>query len=101
MKKQTKSRANKNRWNELSLKLRKDVHCELCDIKEHLQVHHITSKFYMKSKLRFAKENLVVVCPKHHFMFHKSPVQTMEWFKRNRPDDYDYVLRELGELGAL
>ena len=72
--------------------------CEVCGAKENIQVHHVVGKFYHKSLLRFANENLVVVCPKCHFVFHRNPVCTMEWFQRHRFEDYHKILNILGRI---
>ncbi len=100
MKKKSKSRQNKNRWNELSESLR-ELHpsCEVCNSKDHLQVHHMAcSKFYKKSLLRWDPANLVVVCPRCHFVAHKSSLQFMRWFQKNREHDYLRCLSFLGDL---
>lgn len=97
--KQSISKQNKKRWAELSKELRNGRACEYCGSKEHLQVHHIScSKFYKKSILRFDKANLCVVCSKHHFLAHHSPIEFMEWFKQNRYEDYIYCLNILRVL---
>lgn len=85
----------KKRWTELSKLLREqNPKCEVCGITEHLQVHHIISKYWGKSILRFDVQNLVVVCPYcHMYLFHKNPVLTMDWLQHNRTLDYNYLLR--------
>lgn len=99
MRKRTKSRANKIKWWQLSKSIRADVgKCEYCGLTDNLQTHHIVSKYYKKSLLRFERSNLIVVCPKCHFDFHKNPVSTMEWFRTNRPDDYKIILDKLNGL---
>jgi 5-methylcytosine-specific restriction endonuclease McrA len=94
----SKASTNKKRWKELSAKLRQDAGCAICDEREHLQVHHIVAKFYKKSLLRFEEANLIVLCPRHHFAFHKDPVTTMAWFQKHRKYDYDKILNMLGNL---
>jgi 5-methylcytosine-specific restriction endonuclease McrA len=99
MNKQTKSRQNKLIWQKIANDL-KAVRpaCEICGGKNHLQVHHIVSKFYYKSLLRFEPANLVVVCPTHHFVFHKNPVSTMDWYMVNRRADWEKVRNLLGNI---
>lgn len=100
MRKKSKSITNKNIWNQLSKELRyKHPSCEVCSSLENLQVHHsCCSKFYKKSILRFEVANLSVLCPKCHFMAHKCSLQFMEWFRKNKPNDYKICLDILGVL---
>lgn len=62
--------------------------CERCGMPAN-QVHHVISRRYRR--LRFDKRNLVSICPQHHFLAHESPVDFIEWFRRVRPDDYDFI----------
>ena len=96
----SKSRENKIKWSELSAKLRQEKPaCEVCGKKDNLQCHHVTSKYYHKSLLRFDERNIAVLCPKCHYIIaHKSPIQFVEWFRRTRSEDYGYILRALGVL---
>lgn len=96
MKKQSKSLQNKNKWKEISSSLRKKFPwCEVCGKTEHLQVHHAVSKFFRKSLLRFNYANLLIVCPTCHFVFHRNPVSSMEWFRKNKSYEYEILLNEL------
>lgn len=96
MKKKTQKRKMNLIWSEISRNLRQLFpNCEWCGSSDHLNVHHIISKFYNKSLFRFSEENLIVLCAKCHFKFHKNPVETMEFFKKYRPEDYKYLLQEL------
>lgn len=98
MKKKSKSRINKNKWKALSEELRRDCpKCEYCLTKKTTQVHHLVSKYYHKSLLRFDVANLVCLCGKCHFIFHKNPVQTMRWLSNARNEDWVYLLRRLEE----
>jgi len=102
MKKKSKSKTNKKLWQDLSELLRgaREVSgCEICGKTTSLQCHHVCcSKYYAKSILRFAPENILVCCGKHHFMAHKSPAQMMEWFQRYREDDWRKCLDILGKI---
>jgi hypothetical protein len=93
--KKTVSRANKLKWNELSKTLR-TAHpiCEYCKKEPSAQTHHIISKYFMKSLLRYDVINLVCLDAKCHFLFHKNPVITMEWLRINRPESYRYLLEK-------
>ncbi len=75
----TKSKLNKDKWNELSKQMR-EMHpsCELCGATKNLQVHHVfCTKYYAKSILRYHPSNLLVCCPTCHFKSHKSFIQIM------------------------
>lgn len=62
--------------------------CERCGLPAN-QVHHVLSRRYRR--LRFDKRNLVSVCPRHHMEAHHSPVDFIEWFRRVRPEDYEFI----------
>jgi len=101
MKKKSLSSINKQKWKDLSelmREVRKEKGCEVCGKKEHMQVHHVISKFYKKSLLRYNPSNLVCLCPKHHFEFHKNPIGTIEWFSRVRRIDYQTILDTIGRI---
>lgn len=98
-KKKSKSKSNKLKWKLLSEELRHDQpNCEYCLNKKSTQVHHFISKYYMKSKFRFDVANLICLCPKCHFIFHKNPVQTMKWLRDTRNEDWIYLIRKLEEI---
>jgi len=98
MKKQSKALKNRNKWKELSTRLRlQKPNCEYCEKEPSTQVHHIVSKYYKKSLLRFDEKNLICLCSKCHFIFHKDPVSTIFWFEIHRRPDYLKILNELGE----
>jgi len=98
MKKQSKALQNRNHWKELSTRLRlQKPNCEYCLKEPSAHVHHIVSKYFKKSMLRFDERNLVCLCAKCHFTFHKNPVSTMEWMILRRTADYHYILKKLGE----
>ena len=95
----TTSRKNKLKWNDLSKELRTKIpYCEVCKTETNLQCHHLISKFWMKSRLRFDEQNIVVVCPTCHFTFHKNPISSMEWLKTTKQNDYNYLLNIVGRL---
>ena len=96
----TISRSNKMKWNELSKKLRKEKPiCEYCGKKISLQTHHIVSKYYAASLFRFDEKDLICLCGRCHFVWHKNPIETMRWFANHRNEDYLYLLRRLEEHG--
>lgn len=104
LKKQSKSKINKNLWSKISKSMREargDKGCEICQRTTNLQVHHIVSKYFHKSILRFEPSNLLVCCPKCHFLFHKNPISTMDWFARNRRVDYQKILDILGRINEV
>jgi hypothetical protein len=97
MRKQTESRKLKLKWNELSKQLRlKYPTCEYCEKVPSTQVHHCAcSKFMYKSKYRFDEHNLICLCGKCHFLFHKSPAITMNWFWNNRNISWEYMINKI------
>ena len=99
MKKQSQSLKNRKLWKQTS-SLMREAHpsCEVCGKTTSLQVHHLVKKYYHKSLLRFTPENLIVVCGKCHFNFHSNPICTIEWFQRNRFEDYNKILNKLGRI---
>jgi len=102
MAKPTTSRKNKIRWNELSKEMRiQHPFCEICSESKGIQVHHVCSKHYEKSLLRFDKRNLIVLCAKHHFSAHHAPILFLEWFKSVRPHDYQYIINKLTPLNQI
>lgn len=76
----------------ISQKVRLRGECEVCGKTEGLQCHHFIGR--RAGALRFALQNLVCVCPSCHtfgrYSFHQNPLWGVEWFKRYRPDDYEY-----------
>ena len=97
------SRINKKKWNELSKEIRKQFPvCEHCFNALATQVHHVgCSKFSYESLLRYDKANLLSCCGKCHFLFHKSPLVTMEWFRNHRQKDHEYILRKIKEYEVV
>ena len=61
---------NTAKLNRFSKKLRKDAICDCCGIKEDLTVHHLWPK-KAHPTLAFKKDNVVVLCNKHHNDYHK------------------------------
>lgn len=102
MLRQSKSLQNRNRWKQLSEQLRK-AHpiCEFCGHHETKQTHHIVSKFYRHSLLRWDPENLICLCPKCHFVWHKNPIETIKWLIKNKPASYEFILNKLEEIGEV
>jgi hypothetical protein len=65
-----------------------DHKCERCGLPAN-QVHHVLSRRYRR--LRWDKRNLVSICPRHHMGAHHSPIEFLDWFRRARPEDYDFI----------
>lgn len=72
--------------------------CEVCGATGKLDAHHVQPR-QICSGLRFDPHNAVLLCPSHHKYGHRSAHKGMlwfaDWFKTNRPDDYEYVMERL------
>lgn len=72
--------------------------CEVCGATGKLDAHHVQPR-QICSGLRFDPHNAVLLCPSHHKYGHRSAHKGMlwfaDWFKTNRPDDYEYVMQNL------
>lgn len=76
-KKITKSKLQKQLWDLLSKKIRKErPMCELCHIKPSTQVHHIFSRRFKATM--FDEDNLLAICNGCHMKAHNDP----EWARK-------------------
>jgi len=64
--KQARNRADKI-WSETAIKLH--PRCEYCGVRENLQAHHFIPRS-LSSALRFDLKNAVVLCSRHHWLWH-------------------------------
>ena len=87
--------------------------CELCnkkvgDIGEGekplvaMNAHHLQSRKNKYNPIKWDIRNSVCVCPKCHKFscsesFHNSPVYTINWLMKNRPERFDYVLKHYND----
>jgi hypothetical protein len=81
--------------------------CELCGVKKgdlndnevpiKIDAHHFLSRDIKDCPLKFDILNGVGVCPFCHKFgipsFHRDPVYTITWLQENRPERYEYVLK--------
>jgi len=81
--------------------------CELCGIKkasinkndkpEKIDAHHFLSKEIKDCPLKFEILNGISVCTFCHKFgipsFHRDPIRTITWLQKERPDRYNYVLK--------
>lgn len=77
---------------------RSNGRCEVCGATGKIDAHHVQPR-QICSGLRFDPHNCVCLCSSHHKYGHRSAHKGMlwfaDWFKTNRPDDYEYVMRNL------
>jgi hypothetical protein len=97
MKKKTKTSLIKKAdklWSEI-IKLQAKGKCEVCGKTESLNSHHIFSRSNMR--MRHNLENGVCACVSHHvwgsFSAHKSPVEFVEFIKKQRGNGWYEKLR--------
>ena len=94
-------------WSEKVRKLGKNI-CEFCGKKvgdvgeggnpiKAMNAHHLQSRKNKYNPLKWDIRNAVCVCAKCHKFspdasFHLSPVVTINWLMKNRPERFNYVL---------
>lgn len=93
-------------WSEI-IRSRTNYHCELCGIKkgeinkngkkEKIDAHHLLVKEIKNCPLKFEILNGVSVCVFCHKFgipsFHRDPIRTITWLQKERPERYEYVLK--------
>ena len=77
-----------------SVRDRDSNQCAVCSRKEYIQAHHIIPKERFKVYM-FEEMNGIALCPSCHkygsFSFHRHPVWSVLWLKKNRPKQYKWV----------
>ena len=78
-------------WSEI---IRSIGYCEMCGSNQNLQAHHIMGR--INYSLRWDLRNGICLDASCHTFSrnsaHNSPLEFAEWFKANRPEDYEYLL---------
>jgi len=81
-------------WSELVRK-KNNGNCEVCG-KTGNQPHHCVGRKNLT--LRHDLRNGVLLCFTHHtggnLSAHNDPIWFLEWFKKNRPDDWKYLSKK-------
>ena len=67
-----------------------------------MNAHHLQSRKNKYNPLKWDIRNSVCVCPNHHKFscnesFHNSPVVTINWLMKNRPERFNYVLEHYND----
>ena len=71
--------------------------CEHCGKVESLQCAHVLSR--TNKHLRWNEDNALCLCTRCHlFWAHKSPLEFSDWFKKNYPIRYGFLMREVNKL---
>jgi hypothetical protein len=73
--------------------------CEVCG-KPARDAHHFIGRKNLN--LRWDLRNGVRLCFQHHTggnqSAHNDPVWFVDWFKKHRPDDYEYLIKKKNEV---
>lgn len=91
----------------LAVRERAGCKCEFCgienkefnknDVATKIDAHHLISRKITNSPLKFSILNGVAVCPFCHKWgipsFHRDPITTITWLMKNRPERYEFVLK--------
>lgn len=98
-KRKKKTRQRKKLLKQWSDEVRACGHCMICGRTDFLQAHHILPKEYYH-EFQFVVINGVCLCPKCHkfgkWSAHKNPVWFTEWLRKNRPEQYQWVIDHMG-----
>lgn len=64
---------------------------------QRVESHHLFSRHFKNSPLKFDLMNLICLCTLHHktgdHSAHKNPIWFGEWLRINKPEMYEYVLK--------
>ena len=90
----------KNKCDKLwSVIIRSGRVCEICG-RPARDPHHVVGR--KNHILRWDIRNGVRLCFTHHTggnkSAHNDPLWFMDWFKKHRPDDYEYLLKKKNEI---
>lgn len=71
------------------------------DLKVKIDAHHALQKEIKDCPLKYSIDNGISLCPSHHKFngetsAHKSPIVFYDWFKKQYPDRYDFILKNSG-----
>ena len=81
-----------------SKEVRKDGKCEICDSTKNLNAHHLLDKRYY-AEYRFEKMNGICLCVRCHkfgkHSAHKNPVWFSEWLRKNKAEQFEWVLKNM------
>lgn len=94
-KRKSAARTARNKaWRELSARLRTEKgRCEVCGESGALQVHHLLAKKAYPGFM-FDEGNLLVLCRRCHFLYHKGREwEFVAWLRENKPDQFEHVMK--------
>lgn len=85
----------------LSVKRRDENKCVICGETSRLNAHHIIVRENDDTKLDI--NNGISLCPKHHFFCrkvsaHNNPIGFFIWLKKNRPNQYYYIIEKMENI---
>ncbi len=87
-------------WSEI---IRSKGQCEICGSYKAQNPHHVIGR--QNYNLRWDVRNGCLLCSNHHtsgrLSAHNDSIWFMEWFKKNRPDDYKYLVKKKNEFWDL
>ncbi len=92
--------AKRKAWAKLSKELRKTHdRCEVCGSPFYLQCHHVLPKEKYPEFLLETRD-IIICCPRCHkwskWSFHRNPVWASEWLKINKPEQFQWILNNIG-----
>lgn len=83
-------------WGEI---IRSKKYCEICGRPAN-NPHHVIGR--VNYILRWDIRNGCLLCAgchtSHRFSAHNDPVYFMDWFKKHRPKDYDYLIKKKNKI---
>ena len=83
-----------------SLIIRSGGRCEICGSFKAQNPHHVIGR--RNFNLRWDIRNGCLLCSNHHtsgkFSAHNDPIWFMKWFKENRGDDYEYLVKKKNKI---
>ena len=84
-------------WSEI---IRSKKCCEICGRPNANNPHHVIGR--VNYILRWNIRNGCLLCAgchtAHRFSAHNDPLYFMDWFKKTRPEDYEYLREKKNEL---
>ena len=66
------------------------IYCEVCG-SPGKNCHHVIGR--SNYNLRWDIQNGCLLCVKCHYQAHNNPVKFLDWFKKKRSTDYNYLLK--------
>lgn len=89
-------------WSEI-VKMLGRGNCAVCGSARRVQAHHLLPK-ELYQELRYEVMNGICLCSSHHkfnkYSFHRNPTWSVEWLRRNRPDQFKWCMENMGDANT-